>query len=221
MIINASGKTYLTYLWDFTNFGVIYVFEPGPRQQWNADIMKFCIFDTLVHEATVSKTLNTDFSQQSLDHIFWVRHLGKDAGGLSKGQPGAISQLFLRKKELTKLMFPCIDALTHGIFGRSYRFLTTFNQPMDDMLAYEISNSCTEQNYYSPGIIEYAETLKITPAEAYKEIKLDFESSYAIKMRAYANVRYFQTQIRNIQTQEDSDRVKEEIIKKLIIDTML
>ena len=218
MVKNIEHKT---YLWDHTNGGVVYVFDTGYRTAWNADIMKFCIFDTWVHEAQISKDLNSDFSQQSLDHIFWVKDLRPGKGGLAKGQPTAINQLFLRKKELAKLMFSCIDTLTYGLFVRSYRFLTTFNQPMDDMLAYEISNSNPETNYYTPGIIEYAETLKITPAEAYKEIKLDFESSYAIKMRAYANVRYFQTQIRNIQTQEDSDRVKEEIIKKLIIDTML
>jgi len=212
---------YKTYLWDHTNSGVVYVFDAGYRTAWNADIMKFCIFDTWVHEAQVSKDINPEFSQQSLDYIFWVRNLAKDAGGVSKGKKSAINQLFLRKKELAKLMFPCIDTLTQGIFVRSYRFLTTFNQPMDDMLSYEISNSDPEKNYYTPGIIEYANTLKITPAEAYKEIKLDFESSYAIKMRAYANVRYFQTRIRTIQTQEDSDRVKEEITKKLIVDTML
>lgn len=216
---------YKTYLWDNTNNGVVYVFDPGYRTAWNADIMKFCIFDTFVHEARVSKEL--DFNQQSLDHTFWIKDVGFNyqgkvsAGGVAKGKPGSINQLFLRKKELAKLMFPCIDTLTHGIFVKSYRYLTTFNQPMDDMLAYEISNSSPEKNYYTPGIIEYADTLKITPAEAYKEIKLDFESSYAVKMRAYANVRYFQTQIRTIQTQEDSDRVKEEITKKLVVDTIL
>lgn len=212
---------YKTYLWDHTNGGVVYVFDTGYRTAWNADIMKFCIFDTWVHEAQVSKDINPEFSQQSLDHIFWVRNLARDAGGVSKGHPGSINKLFLRKKELAKLIFPCIDVLTQGIFARSYRFLTTFNQPMDDMLAYEISNSDPDNNHYAPGIIEYAETLKISPAEAYKEIKLDFESSYAIKMRAYANIKYFQTKIRTIQTQEDSDRVKDEITKKLIVDTML
>jgi hypothetical protein len=118
-------------------------------------------------------------------------------------------------------MYPVISLLVEGIFKRSYNALNDFGTSIDDVLAHEVQNSNPDADQYSPGVMEFAKTLDISNFAAYEEMKLEYETAYAIKIRSYAYMRMFQTKIRAIQTQADADALYNEVRHKLLTETLI
>ena len=118
-------------------------------------------------------------------------------------------------------MVPLVNLLMDAIARRSFNILNEYGIPMDDTIAVEISNSDPSTDSYSPNIIEYANTLDITPAQAYQELQLDYKTHHGIKMRTYATTKKYQQLIREVKTQEQSDSLLKEMRQKLILESFI
>lgn len=209
------------YLYDHTNSGILVVFNPSNRSKIEATLLRYCILDTNTGMAVASCPVFNLLDNFQITKNFLQRNPTPKFGGAVKGNQTEINEMFLRKRELAQMMYPVISLLVEGIFKRSYNALNDFGTSMDDVLAHEVQNSNPDADQYSPGVREFAKTLGISNLAAYEEMKLEYETAYAIKIRSYAYMRMFQTKIRAIQTQADADALYNEVRQKLLVEPMI
>jgi hypothetical protein len=209
------------FLFDHTNWGIICVFNQHIRAQWEASIMRCCILDTNFGTA---HPVNPEYNALNNNYIkdnFIQRSLQAGKGGFSRGSVSEINDLYLRKRELASLMYVPIARLVELLHNRTLGNLNVFGTPIDDVLSHDVLTSNPELNYFSPGVMEYAKTLGITDQQAYTELKIEYETAYAFKMRSFAFMKMFQAKIRLIENKADADAVLAEINSKLFIETMI
>ena len=215
-----------TFLYDLTNFGLIHVMDARDKikTNWEVSIFKSCILDigssmispkSPVYEELTSKALETNFFMLNRDYMSSVHDK------VFKGNGNETNEIFEHKKAKAKLIAPLITLLTDALTKRSLNKLVHSGFPMDDTLAFEIYNSNPDMNQYSPGIVEFAKTLEITPAQAYTEIQLEFQSAHSIKMRAYALTKKYQQLIRDVATADDANMLLEDMKQKLLRETYI
>ena len=209
------------FLYDHTNWGVLLVFNQGIRSRWEATLMRYCILDTNIGAAMPTSPEYGSFNNRYIKENFLQRNLVNGNGGVAKGKLTEINDMYLRKRELAQMMYPIVSLLVDAIFKRSYNILNEFGTPIDDVLAYEVEHSNPELDQYSPGVQEFAKTLNISNLAAYQEMKLEYETAYAIKIRAYAYMKMFQSKLRTIKTQQDADDLYNEVFHKLVTETMI
>jgi len=209
------------FLYDHTNWGVLLVINHPRFSKIEATLLRYCILDTNIGMAFPTYSEFDLLSNSYLNRNFLKRSLDPNTGGLVKGNQTEINKMFLRKQQLAQMMYPIISLLVDGIFKRSFGVLNDFGVPMDDVLAHEVQNSNPEADQYSPGVQEFAKTLGISNLAAYEEMKLEYETSYAVKIRAYAYMRKFQSKIRAIQTQAEANELYDEVFQKLITESKI
>lgn len=205
-----------TCLVDYTNKGVIYVFEHPNK--WQATLLRSCIVDTGIHKIFPQHQLYKEINNNSIREKFYQ---GSKKEIIGVGNPHEINDYFLEKQRLALLMMPPIRMLTDAFYKRSFDIINEHGLPMDDTIAFEILNSNPNTKTFSSGVIEYANTLDITPLEAYQELKIEYESVHSIKIKTYAVSKKYQRLIRAIKTEEDSVNLVNDITAKLITDTFL
>jgi len=205
-----------TYLFDFTNRGILYVIDYPSK--WNISALRACIPDTSISRVSPKNPLYTNFNNVSVREQFYQSH--RDAG-IFIGNEKELNNLFLEKRRLAHLMMPVIATLTEALYKKSFNLLNQFGLPIDDTISFEVLGSNPETNSFSCGVIEYANTLGITPLEAYTELKVEYESAHSIKMRSYAVFKKYQALIREIKTSEDATQLISDITQKLINDTYI
>jgi hypothetical protein len=209
------------FLFDHTNWGIICVFNQHGRARWEASIMRFCILDT---NFGMALPVNPEYNALNNSYIkdkFFQRTLQAGKGGFMPGVQNELNDLYVQKRELASLMYPPITRLVELLHNRSLVNLNDYGTQMDDVLAHEVQTSNPEANQFSPGVMEYAKTLCITNQQAYTELKIEYETAYAFKMRSFAFMKMFQSKIRLIQNKADADAVLAEINSKLFIETMI
>jgi hypothetical protein len=206
-----------TCLVDFTNRGVIYVFD-NPNNKWHVSLLRSCIIDTGIYKIFPNHSLYKEINNNSIREKFYQ---GSKTESICLGNTHEINDYFLEKQRLALLMMPPIQELINALFRRSFDILLEHGLPMDDTLAFEILNSNPDTNTFSSGIIEYANTLDVTPLEAYQELRIEYESIHSIKIKTYAVSKKYQRLIRAIKTEEDSKRITADIVEKLITDTFI
>jgi hypothetical protein len=209
------------FLFDHTNWGIICVFNQHGRARWEASIMRFCILDT---NFGMALPVNPEYNALNNSYIkdkFFQRTLQAGKGGFMPGVQNELNDLYIQKRELASLMYPPIARLVELLHNRSLVNLNDYGTQMDDVLAHEVQTSNPEANQFSPGVMEYAKTLGITNQQAYTELKIEYETAYAFKMRSFAFMKMFQSKIRLIQNKADADAVLAEINSKLFIETMI
>jgi len=212
-----------TYLYDYTNFGVLYVhedpFTPIDKSNWIFNILRSCVFDTRADRLQSSDSLYLNFNNQAIVNNLYINNL---TGGVYLGSPQESNPVFVEKRKRAQLIAPIVTRLITVIYSRLLNGrLNEIGIDIYDTLALEIINSNPEENKYSPGILEYAVTLGITSGQAYTEIKLECETFNSIKMRAYAVSKKYQTLIRQVTTQEQADQLMSEINQKLVAETRI
>ena len=209
------------FLFDHTNWGIICVFNQHGRARWEASIMRFCILDT---NFGMALPVNPEYNALNNSYIkdkFFQRTLQAGKGGFMPGVQNELNDLYIQKRELASLMYPPIARLVELLHNRSLVNLNDYGTQMDDVLAHEVQTSNPEANQFSPGVMEYAKTLGITNQQAYTELKIEYETAYAFKMRSFAFMKMFQSKIRLIQNKADADAVLAEINSKLFIETII
>jgi hypothetical protein len=212
-----------TYLYDYTNFGALYVHEGSytsiDKINWVFSILRSCILDTRSDKLHFDDPLYKSFNNQLIISDIYINNL---TGGIRLGDPQESNSLFVEKRQRAQLLAPIATKLVNVI---SNRLLTgRINEigiAIHDTLALEIINSNPDENKYSPAIIEYASTLGITPSQAYTEIKLESDTFNSLKLRAYAVSKKYQTLIRQVTTQEQADQLMTEINQKLVAETRI
>jgi hypothetical protein len=205
-----------TCLIDMTNYGVVHVIDY--QNKWHMSLLRSCIVDTVIGRIPANHSLYAELNNESIRQQFYQSTKIKK---LYLGNAHEINDLFLQKQRLAPLMMPPILALTEALAKRSFDTLNEHGLVMDDTLAFEISNSDPLLEKWSYGVLEYANTMDITPQEAYTELRIEYESTHAIKMRTYAVSKKYQRLIRAIRTPEDSAGLVKEINEKLLTDTFI
>ena len=212
-----------TYLYDYTNFGILYVCEdthmPINKTKWIFSILRSCILDTRSSRIAGNDPLYSKFNNQLITENLYLNNL---TGGIQLGQEHETTLLFIEKRNRSQIIVPLIFELVEILYSRLlHGWLNEIGFEIHDTLAIEILNSDPSINYYESGILDYANTLNITPEQAYLEIKLECETYNSIKMRAYAVARKYQNLIRDVKTQEQADELMKEIKQKLIAETQI
>ena len=215
-----------TFLYDLTNFGLIYVTDTKDKVKtnWEISIFKSCILDIGSSMISPKSSVYNDLSNDAISTKFFVLnrdYLSTVLDKVNLGNPEEINDVFLAKQKKAQLIAPLIILLTDAITRRSLNKLVNSGFPIDDTLAHELSKCNIDENIYSVGVTEYAKTLGITAQQAYIELKLEYESAHSIKMRSYALTRKYQSLIREVNTEEDAQLLKEEIIQKLLRETYI
>ena len=209
-----------TFLFDYTNFGVLCAtVGQDPKIRWDFNILRSCILDTNIGRVFPNSPLYSEFSNQICQQKFYVVDRGDN--GVALGNPNEINEYFQHKQHKAQLILPLIQSLTSALYKRSFNTMNEFGLPMDDTLAWEIHKSLPDQDYYSPGVVEYANTLGIAPAEAYKELELEYQTIHGIKMRTYAVAKKYQALIREVNSVDDANTLAAEINQKLIKETFI
>ena len=211
------------YLYDYTNFGVLYVSEdtamPINKSKWIFTLLRACILDTHISVLGGNDPMYKDFTNQNIISNLYLNTL---VGSIRVGDQKEMNSLFVEKRNKAQLIAPLIVETISALYDRLLaQGLKEIGIEIHDTIGIEILNSDPENNYYSPGIIEYAVTLGITPREAYTELKLEYESFNSLKLRAYAVARKYQNLIREVTTQAQADALLIEIRQKLILETRI
>jgi hypothetical protein len=205
-----------TFLYDFTNYGVIYVADDFSR--WHLGILRACILDTNIGTVAASNQHYKQFNNQLIqDQFFQIDR----SDGVALGNTVDINDYFVEKCRLAQLMAPVVSRLCRAINLRTLKNIDEFGTVIDSALYASIAGVDPLEENWSPGILEYASTLDITPRAAYQELKLEYESLQAYKIRAYATSKKYQIKIRSITTQQDADLLIAEIDQRLINDTYI
>ena len=213
-----------TYLLDMTNWGIVYItdsFMQNPN--WNMQIMKMCILDTEVGIINAGNPMYKLDNNELATH-FYQRNRALTAGinnQIIRGTDNECNGFFLEKQQKARLIAPLIALLTSAVKRRLLNRLIKFDTPMEDTLAYEVLNSNPITSTFTHGILEYAEILGITPAQAYTELKLDYETIHSIKMRAYATIKKYQSLIREVNTTALANELYAEMEQKLLKETFI
>jgi hypothetical protein len=212
-------------LWDYTNSGIIYVSENNlpsmlhPRNKWIFSILRSCILDT-----QVSRMPNTDSMYNELNNTSITNSLYMYSAATNSVRIGNLhesNELFVEKRNKAQLIAPLATSLINMLYSRLWRTANEIGIEIYDTLETEIIKSDPTQHRYSTGILDYAETLEITPAQAYIEIKLECETYNSIKLRAYAVSKKYQKLIREVSTQSQADELLQEMQQKLVAETYL
>jgi hypothetical protein len=208
-----------TFLFDYTNFGVVYINEDTTNaKRWLLSVLRSCILDTNISTLYPRSPLYKDFTNASLSDTFY--RLDRNFL-VVVGEFHEVNEYLLEKQKRARLMVPLIQILINALANRSYKSLNDYGIPMDDTIAIELLESDPDNDYYSPGVIEYATTLEITPSQAYQELQLDYKTVHAVKMRAYATIKKYTTLIREVRTEEQAKVLENIILDKLYNDTFI
>ena len=212
-----------TYLYDYTNFGVLYVSEdthmPAYKAKWIFSILRSCILDTRASMLSPKHPLYDKFNNHLITKELYLNNLN---GGIYPSSDNNINSFFIEKRKQAQIIVPLITELVDLLFSRLIRgWSNEIGIEIYDTLAIEILNSNPDTEEYSSGVIEYATTLDITPGQAYQELKLECETYNSIKIRAYAVARKYQNLIRNVKTQQQANELMLEIRQKLMHETKI
>jgi len=208
-----------TFLFDFTNFGIVYVNEnTNNPMRWQLSILRSCLLDTGIARVFSFNPFYKELTNVALGDKFYFLDRPR---GVAIGNQHEVNEYFLEKQRRAKLMMPLIDLLVNAVSSRSFSELNDFGIPMDDTIAIELMNSNPNTNEYSPGVIEYATMLSITPAQAYQELQLDYKTHHAVKMKTYATTKKYINLIRAVRTTEQANALLENINQKLFKDTYI
>jgi hypothetical protein len=195
---------------DLTNNGVIFSSAESvkiSKLKWDFNILKSCILDTNIFPVTNPNALLNRISNEFIYH---------QSGEFFIGDSQEKNQIFLTKQNKVKLIYPLIDRLTVGLFLNSINnHMTEFCFPMEDTLMHEIRNSNPNNDTYSSGIINYAQTVGMTNEEAFRELSVEADSIHSLKMRIYSVAKHYENVIREVNTKEEADGVMEIIEQKI------
>lgn len=212
-----------TYLYDYTNFGVLYVTEepgmPINKSKWIFSMLRSCILDTHIASLGNNSSIYKTFNNELIVNDLYVNNL---TGGVQLGGPAELNLTFIEKRKRAQMLAPLIIKLINIIYNRLLvGWLNEIGLEIYDTLAIEILHSNPAIDQYSHGVLTYADTLGITPNQAYNELKLECETYNSIKLRAYAISRKYINLIRQVTTQEQADILMNEITQKLVSETRI
>jgi hypothetical protein len=192
---------------------------PVNKSKWIFTLFRGCILDTHISVLSGNDPAYKNFTNQSITNNLYLNTL---VGSVRVGDEKEINPIFIEKRNKAQLIAPLIIETISALYDRLLtQGLKEVGVEIHDTIAIEILNSDPENNQYSPGILEYATTLGMSPKEAYLELKLEYESFNSLKMRAYAVARKYQTIIREVTTQAEADALLIEIRQKLILETRI
>jgi hypothetical protein len=192
---------------------------PVNKSKWIFTVLRSCILDTHISVLGGGDPLYNNFTNQNITNNLYVNTL---VGGIRIGNREEMNLLFIEKRKKAQLIAPLVIETISALYDRSLaQGLKEIGVEIHDTIGIEILNSDPENNYYSPGVAEYAAILGITISEAYQELKLEYETFNSIKLRAYAVARKYQALIRKVDTRDQADILLAEIRQKLIAETKI
>jgi hypothetical protein len=211
------------YLYDSTNFGILYVYDrPNnsvDKDKWFFNILRSCILDTNFSRMLDRDPLYKNFNNQTVVNNLYVNTLSNN---VRIGAEHEANLIFIEKRKRAQLIAPVVEKLVDVLYNQIiFNWANEIGINMQETLALEIMNSSPEDGRYASGILEYATALKITPEQAYTEIKLESETLNSLKMRVYTVSKKYQVLIRQIQTKEQATAMINQINQKLVADTQI
>lgn len=133
----------------------------------------------------------------------------------------ALNPLYSEKRRLAALRAPAFVKL---ILLANVVLKKIHDSPVptvENDLAFALANCKPDRNEYDYSIIEHGLICNMSPAEAYKEIKLYVENMQTQKIRVHSYIEYFSKKVNSATTAEDLAVVVDEMNKKFIKDSYI
>lgn len=135
----------------------------------------------------------------------------KENSWVSLVPPHQISKTIIQKRNICRLRSSYIYSLEQRFLKISgIRSIIHFDEHITPFLISEIKKSKPETDEYADGIVDYANIQSISPAAAYREIKLMLDSSGLIKIR---NQAWFLTFVKKFNSLTNKKEFDEEMEK--------
>lgn len=130
----------------------------------------------------------------------------KENSWVSLVPPHLISKTIIQKRNICRLRSSYIYSLEQRFLKISgIRSIIHFDEHVTPFLLSEIKRSNPETDEYSDGIVDYANIQSISPAAAYREIKMMLESSGLMKIRNQAWFHVFVNKFNSLTNKKQFD----------------
>jgi hypothetical protein len=157
--------------------------------------------------------INRTMSMESTDH--WCIPLD---GECIKLPDSALNSNYLRRRELARIRAPLVEKLVRYSVTACKSLYFTPWEGFENNLQSVIKNSDPATDTWSPYLLEYAAICDLSPAAAYREIKLHADTSQRTKMRVYAMMLVFRDMIANLYDRETVPALENEMTNRFFRD---
>lgn len=204
------------FVYDLSNDGIIWVGTSLPI----ANRLRQGILDCEIGVVyPIQKNLYETLSNYHVmgGHMMW-NHKNRSIVELPEN---SINSLYTQKQELAELRAPAFVKL---ILLANIVLKKIYDSPVpavENDLAVALSKSDPANNVFDYSVTEYGLICGMSPAEAYKEIKLYVENMQTQKIRVHSYIEYFSKKINSITGQEELIAIVSEIDKKFIKDSYI
>jgi hypothetical protein len=204
------------FIYDLSNDGIIWVGTSLPI----ANRLRQGILDCDIGVVyPVQKNLYEALSDQDFinNHTMWS-HKSRSITELPKN---SINSLYTHKRELAAIRSPAFVKL---ILIATIVLKKIHDSPVptvENDLAMALTKCDPDNNVFDYSVTEYGLICSMSPAEAYKEIKLYVENMQTQKIRVHSYIEYFSKKINNITTRDELIAIVSEIDKKFIKDSYI
>jgi hypothetical protein len=131
------------------------------------------------------------------------------------------NEIYLERRRLVRLRAFLMERLCYYTWQVSCKVKISPWEGFENHLQIALDQSDFDNNQFSDAVEEYAYINDISPASAYKELKLQTENIHSIKMRIYASLIKFSDRVNSITEDSQRAQVKEEILDRFWRDSWI
>jgi hypothetical protein len=201
---------------DCSNEGILYIGD----DLLVANQLKFGLVDTKIRILFPSNPAYELITREELfqkNAHYWI-NADNIVAGLDKQ---AFNPIYLKRRTLVKLRYPLMEELMRFVISASKRSKIAIWDGFENNIAQAISEYKPPFMGFPPDIQEYAHINRISPEIAFRELRLQMQNVQSLKMRIYAQQRYFMDQINSITTPQQFTPLYEELSDKFFRDSMI
>lgn len=205
----------ICFIYDYTNDGIIWT----GRKIAVANKIKEGLLDTEMSFLNEGHPAHDALASLDVQQGHFTWH--SKSTSVSIMPNSVVNPVYLEKKRLAQLrsrIFPALYNISHWAARRT---IVSPVAGIEADLKVCIDNSNPDTDQYDFNIVEYALTNNITPAEAYKELKLRIDNFATQRIRVYSQFEYFSKKINQTTTGPEMKVLYEEIVKKFIKDMFI
>jgi hypothetical protein len=198
-----------TILYDYSNDGILYVGDSLPV----ANHLKRGLVDV---EMRIMLTWNTGYKKVTKDDILNNNQhfqLTRDNDVFELPEL-ARNEIYLERIRLVKLRANLMERLMYWTWAITGKSRISPWDGFENTIEYIITESSPDTEVWHDSLLEYAHIHSVSPAVAYRELKLQMDTLINLKMRSFANMNLFSEKINKVTREDQVKPLMEEIMNR-------